>query len=111
MGRAASSSVTTLATSRARLSWVRLKLPRRMGMSRIAAPSRFIEASRLSMIRSTWLVAETPAAMSAPPVLLDQLRFEPLGLSDHDAQAGLAPPQGGADLVDSGDGPVPLVTL
>src|SRR5215216_502484 len=105
MGRAASSSVTTLATSRARLSWVRLKLPRRMGMSRIAAPRRFMLASRLSMIRSTWLVA---LAMSAPPVLDDQLRFEPLGLGGHDAQARLAAPQRGADLVDPGDGPVAL---
>src|SRR4051794_9948550 len=111
MGRAASSSVTTLATSRARLSWVRLKLPRRMGMSRIAAPSRFIDASRLSMIRSTGLVAEAPAAMSAPPLLLDQLRLEPLRLGGHDAQAGLAAPQRGPDLVDPGDGPVPLVAL
>src|SRR3954452_9217681 len=111
MGRAASSSVTTLATSRARLSWVRLKLPRRMGMSRIAAPRRFIDASRLSMIRSTGLVAEAPAAMSAPPVLLDQLGFELLGLGGHDAQAGLAAPQRGADLIDAGDGPVPLVAF
>src|SRR3954464_2034473 len=111
MGRAASSSVTTLATSRARLSWVRLKLPRRMGMSRIAAPSRFIDASRSSMIRSTGLVAEAPAAMSAPPVLLDQLRLEPLGLGGDDPQRGLAAAQRGADLVDPGDGPVPLVAL
>src|SRR5690242_10235907 len=111
MGRAASSSVTTLATSRARLSWVRLKLPRRMGMSRIAAPSRFMAASRLSMIRSTWLVAEAPAAMSAPPVLLDQLRFEPLGLRGHDPQRKLAAAQRGADLIHAGDGPVPLVAL
>src|SRR3954471_9627478 len=111
MGRAASRSVTTLATSRARLSWVRLKLPRRMGMSRIAAPSRFIDASRLSMIRSTGLVAEAPAAMSAPPVLLDQLRLEPLGLGGDDPQGELAAPQRGADLVDPGDGPVPLIAL
>src|SRR4051794_2902253 len=111
MGRAASSSVTTLATSRARLSWVRLKLPRRMGMSRIAAPSRFIDASRSSMIQSTGLVAEAPAAMSAPPVLLDQLRFESLGLGGDDPQGELAAPQRGADLVDAGDGPVPLVAL
>src|SRR6185312_7804955 len=103
MGRPASSSVTTLATSRARLSWVRLKLPRRMGMSRIAIPSRFIAASRLSMIRSTGLVAEAPAAMSAPPVLLDQLRFEPLGLRRDDPQRGFAAAQRGADLVDPGD--------
>src|SRR3954454_7088847 len=111
MGRAASSSVTTLATSRARLSWVRLKLPRRMGMSRIAAPSRFIDASRSSMIRSTGLVAEAPAAMSTPPVLLDQLRLEPLGLGGDDPQGELAAAQRGADLVDPGDGPVPLVAL
>src|SRR4051794_14654478 len=111
MGRAASSSVTTLATSRARLSWGRLKLPRRVGMSRIAAPSRFIAASRLSMIRSTGLVAEAPVAMSTPPVLLDQLRLEPLGLGGNDPQGELAAPQGGADLVDPGDGPVPLVAL
>src|SRR3954464_6699225 len=111
MGRAASSSVTTLATSRARLSWVRLKLPRRMGMSRIAAPSRFIAASRSSRIRSTGLVAEAPAAMSAPPVLLDQLRLEPLGLGGDDPQGEPAAPQRGADLVDPGDGPVPLVAL
>src|SRR3954447_6384916 len=104
MGRAASSSVTTLATSRARLSWVRLKLPRRMGMSRIAAPRRFIAASRLSMIRSTGLVALPPVAMSAPPVLLDQLGFEPLGLGRDDPQRGLAAAQRGPDLVDPGDG-------
>src|SRR4051794_39228558 len=107
MGRAASRSVTTLATSRARVSWVRLKLPRRMGMPRIAAPSRFIDASRLSMIRSTGLVAETPAAMSAPPLLLDQLRLEPLGLRRDHSQGELAAAQRGADLVDPGDGPVP----
>src|SRR5690349_20925762 len=111
MGRAASSSVTTWATSRARLSCVRLKLPRRMGISRIATPSRFIAASRLSMIRSTWLVAEAPVAMSAPLVLLDQLGFEPLGLRRDDPQRELAAAQRGADLVDAGDGPVPLVAL
>src|SRR4051812_22612270 len=82
-----------------------------MGMSRIAAPRRFIAASRLSMIRSTGLVAEAPVAMSAPPVLLDQLRFEPLGLRRDDPQRGLAAAQRGADLIDAGDGPVPLVTL
>src|SRR5512133_1534435 len=82
-----------------------------MGMSRIAAPSRFIDASRLSMIRSTWLVVEALAAMSAPPVLLDQLRFEPLGLRGHDPQAGAAAAQRGADLVHAGDGPVPLVAF
>src|SRR3954449_10184732 len=82
-----------------------------MGMSRIAAPSRFIDASRSSMIRSTGLVAEAPAAMSAPPVLLDQLRLEPLGLRRDDPKRGLAAAQGGADLVDPGDGPVPLVAL
>src|SRR5215210_7792076 len=109
MGRAASSSVTTLAMSRTRLSWVRLKLPRRTGMSRIASLRRFIAASKLSMIRSTELVAEVPVAMSAPPVLLDQVGLEPLGLSDHDAQARLAAPQRGANLVGPGDGPVPLV--
>src|SRR5690242_14240092 len=111
MGRAASSSVTTLATSRARLSWVRLKLPRRMGMSRIARTRRFIAASRLSMIRSTWLVADAPVAMSASPVLLDQLGFEPFGLRGHDPQGRLAAAQGGADLVDAGDGPVALVAF
>src|SRR5690242_13332093 len=97
MGRAASSSVTTCATSRARLSWVRLKLPRRIGISRIAAPRRFMAASRLSMIRSAWLVA---LGMSAPPVLLDELGLEPLGLRGHDPQGELAAAQRGADLAD-----------
>src|SRR3954468_19695954 len=104
MGRGGASSVTTFATSRARLSWVRLTLPRRMGMSRIAAPRRFIAASRLSMTRSTGLVALAPAAISAPPVLLDQLRLEPLRLGGHDPQGELAAPQRGADFVDAGDG-------
>src|SRR5690242_20185030 len=109
MGRAASSSVTTFAMSRARLWCVRLKLPRRTGMSRIASPRRFIDASRLSMIRSTVLVAEVPVGMSAPPVLLDQVGLEPLGLGDDDPQRGLAAAQRGADLVGPGDVPVPLV--
>src|SRR5918998_1897993 len=97
--------VTTWATSRARLSWVFLKLPRRIGMSRIAAWSRFMAASRLSMIRSTGWVAD---AMSAPPVLLDELGFEPLGLRRADPQRRLAQPQRRADLVHGGDVPVAL---
>ena len=54
-------------------------------MSRIASRSRFMDWSRSSMMRSTC----TDMA-SAPPVLLDELRFEPLGLRRHDPQRGLA---------------------
>ena len=80
----------TLATSRARLSWVLLKLLPDGDLAH-REPGRFIAASSLSMIRSTGgrQMLPQPCQRLRP---FDQLGFEPLGLRGHDPQRASAAP-------------------